>query len=55
MDGTTDAGNQEDELIVLLYCSKDGTTQEITPCTRYLSIHNPGKADANGLLSLVRL
>ena len=26
MDGTTDAGNQEDELIVLLYCSKDATT-----------------------------
>ena len=43
MDGTTDAGNQEDELIVLLYCSKDATAQEITPCTRYLSIHSPGK------------
>ena len=53
MDGTTDAGNQEDELIVLLYCSKDATTQEITPCTRYWSIHSPGKVDANGLLSCV--
>ena len=53
MDGTTDAGNQEDELIVLLYCSKDATTQEITPCTRYWSIHSPGKVDAIGLLSCV--
>ena len=53
MDGTTDAGNQEDELIVLLYCSKDNTVQEITPCTRYLSIYSPGKADACGLLSCV--
>ena len=53
MDGTTDAGNQEDELIVLLYCSKDATVQEITPCTRYLSIHTPEKADASGLLSCV--
>ena len=53
MDGTTDAGNQEDELIVLLYCSKDATAQEISPCTRYLSIHSPGKADASGLLSCV--
>ena len=53
IDRTTDVGNQEDELIVLLYCSKDGTTQEITPCTRYLSIHSPGKADANGFLSCV--
>ena len=33
MDRTTDAGDQENELIVLLYCSKDTTTQEITPCT----------------------
>jgi len=53
MDRTTDAGNQEDELIVLLYCSKDATAQEITPCTHYLSIHSPGKADASGLLSCV--
>ena len=53
MDGTTDAGNQEDELIVLLYCSEDATAQEISPCTRYLSIHSPGKADASGLLSCV--
>jgi len=53
MGGTTDAGNKEDKLIVLLYCSEDATAQEITPCTRYLSIHSPGKADASGLLSCV--
>ena len=47
----TDAGNQEDQLIVFLYCSKDDTTQEITPHTRYLAILSPGKA--NGLLSCV--
>ena len=43
MDGTTDVGNQEDELIVPLYCSKDATAQEITPGTCYLSIHSPEK------------
>lgn len=53
MDGTTDAGNQEDEMIVLLYCHKDATTQEVSPRTRYLSIHSPGKADASGLLMCV--
>ena len=53
MDGMTDAGNQEDEMIVLLYCFKDATAQEITPCTRYLYIHSPEKADASGLLSCV--
>jgi hypothetical protein len=53
MDGTSDAGNQEDEMIVLLYCRKDATAQEVTSCTRYLSIHSPGKADASGLLLCV--
>ena len=49
MDRTTDAGNQEDELIVLSYCSKNATT----PCSCYLSIHSPGKADASSLLLCV--
>ena len=53
MDGTTDAGNQEGELIVLLYCSKDATAQVVTSCIRYLSINIPDKANANGLLSCV--
>ena len=51
MDGTTDAGNQEDELIVLLYCFKDATAQEITPCTRYLSIHSTSVEDSTLTLS----
>ena len=38
---------------MLLYCSIDGTAQEITPCTRYLSIHSPAKPDASGLLLCV--
>ena len=38
---------------MLLYCSIDATAQEITPCTRYLSIHSPEKADASGLLLCV--
>ena len=49
-DGTTDAGNLEDELIILVYCCKNDTTQEITAKTRYWSIHNPEKADADGIL-----
>ena len=50
MDGTTDAGNQEDELTVIVYCSRDDNSQEIVPCTRYLFINSPEKADAGGLL-----
>ena len=40
-------------MIVLLYCHKDATTQEVSPRTRYLSIHSPGKADSSGLLICV--
>ena len=54
MDGTTDAGNQEDELIVLVHCSKDDSIQEGTPHTRFLSIHSPKQADARGLLVCLR-
>ena len=53
MDGTTDPGNQEDELFVVLYCFKDDEAQEITAHTRYLSVHTPQKADATGLISCV--
>ena len=49
-DGTTDAGNLEDELIALAYCCRNDTTQEITATTRYWSIHNPEKANADGIL-----
>ena len=50
MDGITDAGNQEDELVVLVHCSRDDTTQEITPRTCYLPIHSPEQVVASGLL-----
>ncbi len=44
-DGKTDAGNLEDELIVLAYCCKNDKTQKITA-------HNPSceKANADGIL-----
>ena len=51
IDGTTDAGNQEDQLIVLAYCDKNEATSEVTACTRYFSVHTPPRADASGILS----
>jgi len=38
MDGSTDAGNVEDELIAILYCFKDDVAQEVTPCVRYFAL-----------------
>ena len=54
IDGTTDVGNQEDELVVLVYCDKNEATSQITTCTCYFSVHTPSRADASGILSCIR-
>ena len=41
----------EDEVIVILYSTRDEATQEMRSCTRFLSVEVPMKADANGLLN----
>ena len=53
MDGSTDAGNLEDELIVLVYCDMDDAEQEMTTYSQFLSLHKPQKADASGLLECI--
>ncbi len=50
MDGSTDAGNIENELIVLMYSKKDVSSERIKSCVRYFSIREPKKADADGLI-----
>ena len=50
MDGTTDAGNIEDELIVIMSFRKDDTAGEVGTFARYFSIEEPTKADADGLI-----
>ena len=57
MDRTTDCGNHEDELMVLVYCFKNDAVEEITSRTRYLSLHSPQHADARVacLIALVML
>jgi len=55
IDDTTDPGNQEDQLIVLVYCDKNEVTiNEITTCTRYFSVHTPARADASGILNCIK-
>ena len=48
MDGSTDAGNVEDELVLIQYCTENDPAQEMGSCVRYLSLEVPVKADANG-------
>ena len=54
IDGTTDSGNIEDELIVVLYCKKDDIAKEIKSCARYLSVVTPDKANTEGLVKCVK-
>ena len=54
IDGTTDAGNQEDELILVVYCDENEETGEITTRTCYFSVHTSSRADASGILSFIR-
>ena len=47
MDGTTDAGNVEDQLIVIM----SDTASEVRSFARYFSIEVPTKADSDGLIA----
>ena len=37
-DGTTDSNNQDDELTVVVYCAKNNLTEELSVCTRFISL-----------------
>ena len=50
MDGSTDAGNTEVELVLVLYCTKDDVAREIRSCTRYLAVVSPTHSNAGGLI-----
>lgn len=50
MDGSTDAGNLEQESIIILFCQKDDSTRKLKSCMRFLSMATPERADADGLL-----
>ena len=47
MDGTTDSGKVEDELVVVLYCKQDDVVKEIRACAKYLTVVTPNKADTD--------
>ena len=53
VDGSTDAGRIEDEIVMMMFCKRNEKAEEINSCVRYLSIEVPGRADANGLIKCV--
>ena len=54
MDGTTDAGNIDEELIVIMSFCKDDTAGEVRSSTRYFNVDVPKKANADGLIACLQ-
>ena len=50
MDGSTDSGNTEQELVLVIFCEKDEAKQEIKSHTRYLAVVSPEKTRSDGLV-----
>ena len=50
MDWSTDAGNTEVELVLVLYCQKDDVAHEIISCIWCLAVVNPTHSSAEGLI-----
>ena len=53
MDGSTDRGKVENELVVIPYCQKDDIAEEVTACARYFTVLEPQKADTDDDLHVV--
>ena len=50
MDGSNDASNTENELIMIIYYKKDDNAQEMQSCIRYVSMEALLKADSQGFI-----
>ena len=50
MDGSTDKGKVENEMIVIQYCRVDETVEEMRLFPRFLRVVEPVKADTDGLI-----
>ena len=51
MNGTTDAGNIENEMVVIQFCIQHSRAKEIRSCARYFTMFNPDKVDTDGLVN----
>lgn len=51
IDGSTDAGNIEDELVMIQYGLIDDKARRVKSVTRFLSVEAPARGDADGLIN----
>ena len=54
IDGSTDAGNIDDELVMVQYCALDHDTQEVRSVSRFLSVEVPLTVNADGLIQCLQ-
>ena len=55
MEGSTDAGNIDDELVMVQYCALDHDTQEVRSVSRLLSVEVPLTVNADGLIQCFQI
>ena len=55
MDGSTDKGQIEDELFVILYCETNEQVMEMRTTARYYCEMEPKKTDADGLMDCLAI
>ena len=54
MDGSTDKGNIDDELFLVLYCDTDGNDQKVHTRTRFLTVARPQAVTAQDLFECLQ-
>lgn len=55
LDGSTDAGNVEDELFLVVFCDPFSADGKMHVCNELLTVRQPGRATAEGLFACLRV
>ena len=53
LDGSTDKGNIDNELLLIVWCDADGTDEKIHTKRSYFSVYRPESVSAEGLFAVV--
>ena len=54
MDGSTDASNTDNELILVRWCDTDSTDEKVHSRLSFLTVYRPDSVTAEGLLDLLQ-
>ena len=54
MDGSTDAGNIDDEIFLILWCDADGSNEKVTTRMNFFAVDRPQEVTGQGLFDCMR-